>query len=65
MALLPGHNQAIIWTNADIQSIRPQGTYFNEILFEIQILSFKKMHLNMSAVKWWPCEAIEAMWRRL
>ena len=44
--LSPGRRQAIIWTNADILSIRPQGTYFNEILFEIQIFSFKKMHLN-------------------
>ena len=35
-------------------SIRPQGTYFNEFLFEIQIFSFKKMHLNMSSAKWRP-----------
>ena len=31
--------------------IRPQGTYFNEILFEMQKFSFKKMHLNMSSAK--------------
>ena len=44
--LPPGRLQAIIWTNADILSIRTQGTYFNEILFEIQIFSFKKMRLK-------------------
>ena len=33
--LAPGRRHAIIWTNADILSIRPQGTYFNGILFEI------------------------------
>ena len=27
--LPPGRRQAIIWTNADILSIKPQGTYFN------------------------------------
>ena len=50
--LLPKRRQAIIRTSADILSIRPQGTYFNEILFEIQIFSFMKIHLNMSSVKW-------------
>ena len=49
--LSPGRRQAIISTNADILSIRPQGTYFNEILFDIQIFSFKKMRLNMSSAK--------------
>ena len=52
--LAPGRRQAIILTNADIFTIRLQGTYFNEILFEIQIVSFKKMHLNKSSVKWQP-----------
>ena len=47
-------HHAIIWTNADILSIGPQGTYFNEILLEIQIFSFQKMHLNMTFAKWWP-----------
>ena len=28
--------QAIIWTSADISSIKPYGTYFNEMLFKIQ-----------------------------
>ena len=50
----PGRRQAIIWTSAAILSIRPQGTYFNEILFEIQMFSFKKMRLNMSSAKWRP-----------
>ena len=35
--LSPGRRRAIIWTNADILSIRTHGTYFNDILFEIQI----------------------------
>ena len=52
--LSPGRRQAIILTNADILSIRPQGTYFNEIVFEIQIISFKKIHFNTSSAKWQP-----------
>ena len=52
--LSPEWRQAIIWTRADILLIRPQGTYFNEILFEIQVFSFKKMRLNMSSAKWRP-----------
>ena len=32
-------------------SIRPQGTRFIEILFEVHKLSFKKMHLKISFVK--------------
>ena len=30
------------------------GTTFSEILLEIQTLSFKKMHLNVSSAKWRP-----------
>ena len=30
------------------------GTYFSEILFDIQIFSFKKMRWNMSSEKWRP-----------
>ena len=52
--LSPGRRQAIIWTNADILSIRPQGTYFNEISFEILTFSFKKMCLNRTSAKWRP-----------
>ena len=40
--LSPGWRQAIIWTNALILSIRPHGTYLNEILFKIQIYLLKK-----------------------
>ena len=50
--LSPGRRQAIIWTNARILSIGHLGTNFNEILIEIQILSFKKMGLKMSSAKW-------------
>ena len=52
--LSPGRRQAVIWTNAYILSIRTQGIFFNEILFEIEIFSFKKMHLNMLSAKWRP-----------
>ena len=49
--LLPSRHQAIIWTNAGILLIKTVGIFFNEILSEIHTLSFKKMHLKMSA-KW-------------
>ena len=52
--LSPGRRQAIIWTNAGILLIRPQGTNFNEILIEIHIISFTKIHLKMSSGKWRP-----------
>ena len=52
--LSPGLHQAIIWNNAGILLIGPLGTNFNAILIEIQIFSFKKMHLKMSSGKWWP-----------
>ena len=52
--LSPGRHQAIIWTNAGILLIRPVGTYFSEILIEIQKFSFKKIDLKMSSGKWWP-----------
>ena len=41
-------HRAIAWSNAELSSIRPQGTYFNYILFHIQKFPFKKMHLEMS-----------------
>ena len=47
--LSPGRRQAIIWTNAGILLIRTLGTNFSEILSEIHIFSFKKMHLKMSS----------------
>ena len=47
--LSPGRRQAIIWTNAGILLIGPLGTNFSEILIEIHIFSFRKMHLKMSS----------------
>ena len=52
--LSPGRCQAIIWTNAGILLIGPLGTNFNEILIEIHIFSFKKIHFKMSSGKWRP-----------
>ena len=46
--------QTIFWTNAGILLIGPLGTNFSEILIEIHIFSFKKMHLKMSSWKWQP-----------
>ena len=44
----PGRRQAIIRTNAGILLIESLGTNFNEILIEIHIFAFNKMHLKMS-----------------
>ena len=44
-----GRRQAIIWTDAGIFLIRPSGANFSEILIEIDIFSFKKIHLKMSS----------------
>ena len=52
--LSPGRRQAIIWTNAGTLLTEPLGTNFSEILIGIQIVSFKKMRLKMSSVKWRP-----------
>ena len=52
--LSPGRRQAIIWTNAGILLIGPLGTNSSEILIEIRILSFRKMHLKMLSAKWRP-----------
>ena len=49
--LLPDWHQATTWIH-DILSIRPWRTHFNDILFEIQKFSFKKMHLKTSSAKW-------------
>ena len=43
-----GRRQVIIWTNAKILWIGPLGINFSEILVEIYIFSFKKMHLKIS-----------------
>ena len=52
--LSPDRRQAIIWTNAGILLSGPLGRNFSEILIEIHIFSFKKMHLKMSSGKWRP-----------
>ena len=49
-----GQRQAITWTNVGILLIEPQGTNFSEMIIEIHILSFKKIHLKMSSGKWRP-----------
>ena len=51
--LLPGQCQSIIWTNAWKLFYQTLGTNFSEILIEIHIFSFKKMHSKMSSGKWW------------
>ena len=43
--------QAIIWANGDILSIRPGGTYFSEVLFQMKQFSLMKMHLKMTYAK--------------
>ena len=50
--LPPSRRQAIMWINARILLIRPLGTNCSEIL--IKIISFNKMHLNVSSKKWRP-----------
>ena len=52
--LSPDRRQAIIWTNTGMLLIRTLETNFSEILSEIHIFSFKKMHLEMSSAKWRP-----------
>ena len=49
-----GWRQAIIWTYAGMLLIGPLGSNFSEILIEIYIFSFKKMHLKMSSGNWQP-----------
>ena len=50
IGLSPGRRQAIIWTNAGILLIWPLETNFSEILIEIHIFSFMKMHLKLSGI---------------
>ena len=49
--LLPGRQQAIIWTSAGKLLIGPLGTNFSEISMKILTFSFKKLHLNVSSAK--------------
>ena len=53
-SLSPGRHQAIFWTNAGILLIDPLRTNFSEILIGIETFPFKKMHLKMSSVEWYP-----------
>ena len=52
--LSPVRRQAIIWTNAGTFLIGSLGTNFSEIVIEIYIFSFNKLHLKMSSAKWRP-----------
>ena len=52
--LSPVRWQPIIWTHDGLLSIWPKGTYFIEILLEIQKFSFKKMYLKYRLQKWRP-----------
>ena len=52
--LSPGRRQAIIWTNTGILLIGPLETNFSNILIEIHIFSFRKMHFKISSGKWRP-----------
>ena len=52
--LAPSRCQAIASTNADILSIGPFGTNFNEISIKISIFSFKKIHFKMLSAKCQP-----------
>ena len=49
--LSPVWRQAIMWTNAGILLIGPLGINFSDILIEIHIFSFEKIHLKMSYAK--------------
>ena len=49
--LSPVRRQPIIRTSDDSLLTRPWGIYFNEILFEIQRFSFKKIDMKMSRAK--------------
>ena len=50
--LAPGRCQAIIWTNDGILLIGPLETNFNEMFIDIHTFAIKKMHLQMSSIKW-------------
>ena len=50
--LSPCRCQAGIWSNDRILLIGPFGTYFSEILIEIDAFPFRKMRLKVSFEKW-------------
>ena len=64
--LSPGRRQAYIWTNAGILLMRPLGTNFSEMLIEIHIFSFKKMHFKWSSGKWRSfCPGLDELRRKM
>ena len=44
--LLPARRQSIIWTNIGLVSVEPLRKN-SQILIQIQLFSYKKMHLNL------------------
>ena len=44
----------LLWFIHPFPTIKPRGTYFNKMLFEIQKFSFTKMRLKTLSVKWQP-----------
>ena len=48
--LSPDRRQAITWTNVGISLIGPLGTNFSEMLIEMHVFSFKKIHWKMAAI---------------
>ena len=64
--LSPGRRQVIIWTNDGMLLIGHLVTNFNEIIIEIYIFSFKKMHLKLSSGSWRPfclgLNVLKAIW---
>ena len=53
--LVAFRRQVITWNNIALLSIRPLAINFNEIWINMQkLLSFTKMHLKISSVKWRP-----------
>ena len=51
--VLPIRRQNVIWINDHILSIKPSGTHFIEILFEIQKFLFKEIHSKTLSAKLW------------
>ena len=52
--LAPIRRQAITWTNAELLSSGPTGTNFGQIVIEILIFLFTKLHLKMPFANWRP-----------
>ena len=50
-SLPPIRHQAIIWTNVALLSVGTYGRTLGEILIEIQMFSFRKMHLKIPSAK--------------